>query len=131
MNKYQLFCHQLVQGKLPHRREYYMLKSDDLNSDNTNADSEKIQVISPTQSSVEKARSEVEKEGINSDVISDLYQSGGSGSKSGSSKKKKSGKRKGSSKGVSKKKNKSKKPKTKKKNPKKRVKFNKNHSKWM
>ena len=115
MNKYQLFCHQLVQGKLPHRREYYMLKSDDLNSDNTNADSEKIQVISPTQSSVEKARSEVEKEGINSDVISDLYQSGGSGSKSGSSKKKKSGKRKGSSKGVSKKKNKSKKPKTKKK----------------
>ena len=136
MNKYQLFCHQLVQGKVPHRREYYILESEDGGSGKPNVETEKIQIISPTQSSVEKAKSEVEKEGINSDVMSDLLQSGGSGSKSGSSKKKKKGPNKRVSKNVSNKKKKKKsnnkyKSKKQKSSKGKNSKFKKRHPVWM
>ena len=81
MNKYLTFCRGLVNGEIPFKDKYYPLnvnngtKSQDIIDDN-------IKIISPTQSSVEKAKSEIEEENnINMDDISVLNQSGGSSSK--------------------------------------------------
>ena len=107
MNKYLSFCRGLVNGEVPFKEKYYALninngtKSEDIVDDN-------IKIISPTQSSVEKARSEIEDENnINMDDMNTLNQSGGSSSK----KKRKSTSKKKTKNTKSKKKN-SKKPKT-------------------
>ena len=84
MNKYLSFCRGMVNGEIPFKERYYALninngnngtKTQDLDDDNIN-------IISPTQSTVEKARSEIEEENnINIDDISLVNQSGGSSSK--------------------------------------------------
>ena len=84
MNKYLSFCRGLVNGEIPFKERYYALN---INSGDNGVNSQdivddNIKIISPTQSSVEKARSEIEEENnINMDDISLVNQSGGSSSK--------------------------------------------------
>ena len=82
MNKYQAFCQGLINGTIPFRKNYYTLNVDKSNGDN-NGMEDSVKFISPTQSSVDKAKSEIEDE-IDINMVDDLglNQSGSGSSKS-------------------------------------------------
>ena len=129
MNKYQSFCQKLLSGKIPHQRRFYIIS--DKIEDNNDSLGSKVKLISPTQSSVEKAKSEMKKENedINISKFSDSLQTGGSSGKKKSKPKSRSKKKK-SSKGVSKKRGASQ-NKKKMKNTQKSKKKGKNSFRWM
>ena len=133
MNKYQLFYQKMINGKIPFKEKFCILNDDNSTSDYYNTNN-KIKIISPTQSSVEKAKSEIRDENdINSDDRLNLNQFGGA-AKGG--KKKASPKSKTSRKSKPKKKSKSKttkgvKKQSVKKTKNKKKKAKKEHKRWM
>ena len=133
MNKYQLFCKQMIDGNIPHNQKYYALKDFKDSAKNTASN---VKVISPTQSSVDRAKSEVKEEkSINSGVDSFITQMGGSSKKSKKSSKKSGVKKSQKKQGTKKRKNKqTSKPKKTKINKKKSIKggkSTKSSAKWM
>ena len=60
MNKFQLLCKRMIDGKIPHNQNYYaldsFLKDDKVGNEN-------IKLVTPVQSSVERAKSEIKKKG--------------------------------------------------------------------
>lgn len=132
MNKYQSFCQRLLSGKIPHQRRFYILS--DKNEDDNTSNMTNVKLITPTQSSVEKARSEMQDEmDINRDTFSDISQSGGaSGKKRKSTAKPKPTTKKKKKKSVSKTpKKKSTTNKKKKEKRKQKSKYNRKSFKWM
>lgn len=80
MNKYQAFCQGLIEGTVPFKDKFYVLNVLDKTDNTKNGNN--IKMISPTQSSVDKAKSEIEEQNdINMNDINVLNQSGGSSSK--------------------------------------------------
>ena len=134
MNKYQAFCQKLLSGKIPHQRRFYIIS--DKTEDNGDSLGSKVKLITPTQSSVEKAKSEIKnEEDINISKFSDNAQTGGSSGKKRKNKPKNQSKRKTTktSKGVSKKKSSKQNSHKKKKNSKRRRGKNKEKKsfRWM
>ena len=129
MNKYQAFCQKLLKGEMPHKAKFYLL---DNYSNDTKQDSD-IKIISPTQSSVEQAKSEVEStKDINTGDVFNSVQYGGSSGVKQKKKKAKVTKPTSSSKGGKKKSSKKKSsPSKKQKNSKKNKKHKPIKFKWM
>ena len=80
MNKYQHFYQRMIDGKLPYNHNFYLLDNKDEQKYN---DNNKVTIISPVQSSVEKAKSELKEKNksIKSKNSLTLNQSGGSSPK--------------------------------------------------
>ena len=86
MNKYQLFYQKMINGEILFKEKFCVLHNYKM-SDSYEAKA-KIKIMSPTQSSVEQARSEIcDEKDINRNEELDLNQFWGS-SKSGKKKKK-------------------------------------------
>ena len=130
MNKYQVFYQKMLNGEIPFKEKFFCIPDRKKGNEYSDAKN-KIKIISPTQSSVDQAKSELEdKKDINKNEELDLNQFGGS-SKGGKKKKAKPKKSKKTAKkkttktkgGVKKTKRKTKKKKTTKKSDSKWISF--------
>ena len=89
MNKYQIFYQKMINGELPIKGKFFCLTNNNGKVDTYSDAKTKVKIISPTQSSVEQAKSEIRDEkDINKNDELDLNQFGGSSK--GSKKKTKS-----------------------------------------
>ena len=61
MNKYQLFYQKMINGEKPFKGDFCVL-DDDVKTSDYYSSSSKIKIISPTQSSVDQAKSEIRDE---------------------------------------------------------------------
>ena len=77
----------MINGNVPFRKNYYVLSLDKRNDASKANGDGNIKIISPAQSTVDEARSEIEQEiDINMSDIANLNQSGGGASRSKSKK---------------------------------------------